>query len=213
MIGTFTIRQSGLRRSYQRATVQRATIPGSIERWLCGGYAFFFAFLLPLLCWGTMADPQHPHQGAHFIFAEPPEVHLPGTSPMAIREHEPCLHPLGAHPPAPTLAASAPVSSPAKQAIPVTLLAELLLLVLWSATEIRRRPLVQLLHHHEETIRVGYSTRVPTPPPRDWLIDFGRCVKKREQIHSIISRPQCSRHAHVLARFARRRAHFSVAAY
>jgi hypothetical protein len=124
-----------------------------IEPWLRGGFAFFFAFLLPLLCWGSVADPHHAHPGAHFVFAEPPAAH----------RH---WHPPGTASPAAPPASTTQAESPTGRATPVTLLAALLVLVLWALAETRRGP---ALHFARTMAGVGansYQASAPTPPPR-----------------------------------------------
>lgn len=34
-------------------------------------YALFLGLVLPLICWGNVADPTHPHKGPHFVFSAP----------------------------------------------------------------------------------------------------------------------------------------------
>lgn len=35
-------------------------------------YVLFLGLVLPLICWGNVADPTHPHKGPHFVFSTPP---------------------------------------------------------------------------------------------------------------------------------------------
>lgn len=41
------------------------------HRLVLGGYSVLFALVLPLICWGAAAEPDHPHRFPHFVFAEP----------------------------------------------------------------------------------------------------------------------------------------------
>ncbi|MCB0065074.1 MAG: hypothetical protein KDE19_23280, partial [Caldilineaceae bacterium] len=102
-----------------------------------GTYAFLFSAVLPLLCWGGVADPHHAHWSPHFVFAEPPPTHFLDTTANGVdsgqvvwHDHEPCLHPPGAHPPQPTLATTTDENQPLGQAVPVTVLAQLLVLAM-----------------------------------------------------------------------------------
>lgn len=148
----------------------------SAERWLRGSYAFFFAAILPLLCWGGVADPHHAHWHAHFIFAEPTDAsstlttttnspsHLPPHQ-VTLRDHEPCLHPPGIHPPAQDLSATT-TDAPQGQAVPATVLAQLLILVMWTLAEIEYSPILPIIRFLAPWHVSGLILRVPTPPPR-----------------------------------------------
>jgi hypothetical protein len=35
-------------------------------------YVLFLGLVLPLICWGNVADPTHPHKGPHLVFSMPP---------------------------------------------------------------------------------------------------------------------------------------------
>ncbi len=132
-----------------------------------GIYAFFFAAVLPLLCWGGIADPHHPHWQAHFALVEPPAVE---TLAAPWHEHEPCLHPSGAHPPAPKLAATETSSEPTGQAVPTTVMAELVVLVLWAVVTLCRPPAARFVTYLQLPGSGGSTARVPTPPPRLLLV-------------------------------------------
>jgi len=41
------------------------------QRALLGFYIALFALILPLICWGALAEPGHPHRYPHFVFATP----------------------------------------------------------------------------------------------------------------------------------------------
>ncbi|MEZ4675254.1 MAG: hypothetical protein R2932_13535 [Caldilineaceae bacterium] len=151
--------------------------PARGERWLRGSYAFFYAFLLPFICWGNIDNPHHPHQGAHFVFADPPGKHQPeiyhifvdsgiGAGRRITVEHEPCLHPLGAHPTAATLAPNADHDLPAGQSVPAATLAQLLMLVLWAVVELRCNLAPTLAVRKSSASYRSHRPRVPTPPPR-----------------------------------------------
>lgn len=139
------------------------------RRWLMGAYVFFFAFLSPLLCWGSVGDPTHSHTGAHFVFAEPVLVHakannLPIRLDGQIRHHDhaPCLHPPGAHGPNP----AAEPETGSTRAVPATLLAQLLIFVAWGRIGWRTDLIPLVLRCSPSPWPVTYLFPVPTPPPR-----------------------------------------------
>lgn len=41
------------------------------QRLLLLSYVALFAFFLPFICWGALAEPGHPHRTPHFVFADP----------------------------------------------------------------------------------------------------------------------------------------------
>ncbi|MFN8440059.1 MAG: hypothetical protein U0175_04775 [Caldilineaceae bacterium] len=41
-------------------------------------YAVLFAFVLPFVCFGKLAEPDHPHRFPHLVFVEPPVVEPQG---------------------------------------------------------------------------------------------------------------------------------------
>jgi len=50
-------------------------------------YVLFLGFVLPLICWGNVADPTHPHKGPHFVFSMPPGEMVKEAAPVAQTAH------------------------------------------------------------------------------------------------------------------------------
>lgn len=173
MMSTYAARRQKIHRHKTKSLAQSAPTVSPIERWLRGSYAFFFAAVLPLLCWGGVADPHHTHLTAHFVFAEPlTEEAFAGQNGdngivhTAVRDHEPCLHPPGAHPPLQTLNGTEASQIPIGQAVPATVLAQLLVLAMWAIVEFRRPPSVPFASVIAAPIINSFALCVPTPPPR-----------------------------------------------
>lgn len=57
------------------------------QRAVLSFYIALFALVLPLICWGALAEPGHPHRAPHFVFAAPllatprPRAAMPNRSP------------------------------------------------------------------------------------------------------------------------------------
>ena len=86
----------------------KESLPGCLpcwQRWLLGGYVALFAWVLPLICWGAMAEPGHPHRLPHFVFAMP--VLVSSTAPMA----DPHKHHGAHHPTATATEDTSPVAA------------------------------------------------------------------------------------------------------
>jgi hypothetical protein len=129
---------------------------------LLAGFACFFAFVAPTICWGGVVEAAHGHAGAHFVFRAPvfPHTHGAGTLP-----HDHCLPPRAFGNLTEAAATESP-TTPDGAARPATLLTALLI-VLWLAEllPIRRlaasmRRLAQLPHP------LSWCYAIPTPPPR-----------------------------------------------
>lgn len=55
--------------------------PSRLRPWqiaLSSFYAALFAFVLPFVCFGKLAEPDHPHRFPHLVFVDPPNVGLNG---------------------------------------------------------------------------------------------------------------------------------------
>lgn len=56
--------------------LRKRVLPTS--RWhykvLAAAYTVLLGFVLPFICWGTLATPGHPHRMAHLVFMMPPMV-------------------------------------------------------------------------------------------------------------------------------------------
>lgn len=115
-----------------------------------------FAFVLPLICWGALATPGHPHGLPHFVFLAPQS-----NADAAAHQHEDAPITQG------SLANAADADdTPAAQSVApilgVALLAPILLLL---ATHLYS----PLLHITRRLHEPGYSSLVSspgTPPPR-----------------------------------------------
>lgn len=153
------------------AAMRRAIHILADRRWLMGAYVFFFAFVAPLLCWGSMGDPTHPHVGAHFVFAEPVLAHadannlpLHPTGQDLHHAHDPCLHPSGIHDVDPS--AGDETKSAAARAVPATLLAQLLIFVTWGYGSWTTDLIPFIIRHTPGPWLATAALPVPTPPPR-----------------------------------------------
>ena len=124
------------------------------RRWLHGGFAFFFAFLLPILCWGDLGDPAHPHQGAHFVFAEPQIEHPVQTGHHAGTVHD--HRDQGAEPEGET----------SSRSLPTTILAQLLVVVAWQANQFALNGGRVTAAYLPFLFLAAPQLPVPTPPPR-----------------------------------------------
>lgn len=144
-----------------------------VSRGLLGGYVFFFALIAPFICWGAAGDPTHPHANAHFVFAEPLGAHsepvgiavneLPSVAPHA---HGPGLHRPHTHVrPTYLLQSTTRTDTVAGQAVPATILAQLLIVVAWGAIVIRK-PMPQMAERMASPLPMFLPLSVPTPPPR-----------------------------------------------
>lgn len=58
-----------VRREKSDSHLPRLLLPW--QRVLLGFYAALFGLVLPLICWGALAEPGHPHRFRHFVFAAP----------------------------------------------------------------------------------------------------------------------------------------------
>ncbi len=134
------------------------------------GYILYLALVLPFICWGALANPGHPHQGAHFVFSMPPGVEAPGVEAQNIRleilRNEICGNPkLSSQIPLPAFGGDANDDGPAGQSLPATVLAMLALAFVGSALYC-----VHWIQQSERlaTFRTGpiFQPLIPTPPPR-----------------------------------------------
>lgn len=53
------------------------------QRALLGFYVALLALVLPLICWGALAEPGHPHRFPHFVFTDPILATTPAGKAMA----------------------------------------------------------------------------------------------------------------------------------
>jgi hypothetical protein len=72
----------------QRRQCQPAGSLMGWQRLLLGCYSALFALVLPLICWGALAEPGHAHRYPHFVFADPVHARLPtgDASAVGLRE-------------------------------------------------------------------------------------------------------------------------------
>lgn len=151
---------------YMLATALRHQSHNALPAWqrvLALAFAFLFACVLPFICWGTWAQPCHPHSRPHFVFLEP--VHTVTThggvhcTPATSAGHNQAA----GHDHATNPTTTNPLSG---QALPDVTLALFLLIAYVGAG-------IDVFRTHTETRRlVGLllllqpSLCVPTPPPR-----------------------------------------------
>ncbi len=129
------------------------------------GYILYLALVLPFICWGALANPGHPHQGAHFVFSLPPGVEAHSTR-LEILRNEICGNPkLSSQIPLPAFGSDAHDDGPVGQSVPATVLAMLALAFVGSALY-----RVRWIQESERlaTFRTGpiFQLLIPTPPPR-----------------------------------------------
>jgi hypothetical protein len=76
------------RRSAQTANSKRsgARLAGW-QRISLIAYVLFLGLVLPLICWGNVADPTHPHKGPHFVFSMPPGEMVKEAATVAQTAH------------------------------------------------------------------------------------------------------------------------------
>jgi hypothetical protein len=58
----------------------------SWQRALLGFYVALFSLVLPLVCWGALAEPGHPHRYPHLVFANPMLIATPDRT--ALPKHQ-----------------------------------------------------------------------------------------------------------------------------
>lgn len=135
----------------------------SLYKFLAATYTILLGFVLPFICWGTLATPGHPHGMAHFVFMTPPmraevvvkdykidhSAHQPGARTDASDQPETATQPVGRSLP-PELISAITILSP--------LLLVLILLVF--------RPAHLRLHLSHASTSHLFDPRVLTPPPR-----------------------------------------------
>jgi len=134
------------------------------SRLLLAAYACFFGVVAPFICWGTSAEPDHPHVGAHLIFVEP-TVNRHEHRPFIVNGVD--LGALLLHSHGATEAnRTADESTPPGQARVKLILAELLILLSAGIgyTFVLRTPPVRRWRFY--LFGQSCDLPVPTPPPR-----------------------------------------------
>jgi hypothetical protein len=135
----------------------------SLYKFLAVTYTILLGFVLPFICWGTLATPGHPHRMAHLVFMTPPmraevvikdnkidhNAHQQGARTGEGEQPEPATQPVGRSLP-PELTSAITIISP--------LLLVLILLVFRPAR-------FRLRLSHASTSHL-FDPRVSTPPPR-----------------------------------------------
>lgn len=115
---------------------------------LLGSYATLLGLVFPFICWGSWAEPGHPHRGPHFVFASPPGLHDHG-------------HPHEIDDPA-----DGDPARPAGQARPSTLLLQLLPFLVAAASVLPAPYARQRCRHWQPLAGPQFVPAVPLPPPR-----------------------------------------------
>jgi hypothetical protein len=140
------------------------------QRSVLAFYAGLFGLILPFICWGAHAEPNHAHIHAHFVFAKP--VVRPAQPAVSHNQHhsthQPAHHAETASSPSDTSFSfyepqALDFSGAAKPSLLVLASIMLVILSAWTLQTIFptshiRRYLFQPAQSH--------LARVPTPPPR-----------------------------------------------
>jgi hypothetical protein len=135
----------------------------SLYKFLAATYTILLGFVLPFICWGTLATPGHPHRMAHLVFMMPPvraevavkDVEIDHRTHQRVArtgegdQPEKATQPVGRSLP-PELTSAITIISP--------LLLVQILLVLHPAR-------LRLRSSHTSTSHL-FDPRVSTPPPR-----------------------------------------------
>jgi len=129
-------------------------------------YVLFLGLVLPLICWGNVADPTHPHKGPHLVFSMPPGEMVKEAATVAQTAHHHHHH-------APTKEATAQPPSnqeqptrPVGQSRPTLLLMALLGIV--TALRIFCQPPAVPTHWRRIGVPIvtAFALSVPVPPLR-----------------------------------------------
>ena len=154
------------RRSAQTANSKRSG--ARLAGWQRVGliaYVLFLGLVLPLICWGNVADPTHPHKGPHFVFSMPPGEMVKEAATVAQTAHH--------HHHAPTKEATAQPppnqeqpTRPVGQSRPTLLLMALLGIVTTLLFFVQ--PPATLIHWRRIGVPLvtAFALPVPVPPPR-----------------------------------------------
>jgi hypothetical protein len=132
-------------------------------RWqavLFGFYAALLGLVLPLICWGALATPGHPHRTPHFVFIDP-----------LIGQSDPSATPAAAHHHGGAMQTDEDVKDRqetrpvGRSSLSLLLFSILVFVVLgaWALQTIKQRS-IALLHLPPFARSIG--TPVPLPPPR-----------------------------------------------
>lgn len=156
------------------------------QRLLLGGYVALFAFILPFICWGALAEPGHPHQIPHFVFADPMRVKTrmidepsdAATGAAATVTHQHHLEQQGKQSRRAALAVVTPAGSAARchlsptdppvsgRATPTLLLFSILLLLLATAPAFHQPDRLNFIRWVRPPLPKPYFCAVRLPPPR-----------------------------------------------
>lgn len=155
-----------------------------LRPWQCivlGFYVALFALVLPLICWGALAEPGHPHRLPHFVFADPvltvPDGHAARSGqPANATATQPALLRHGAqHGPQPVAVQQARVLAVCSaladgvipgRATPTLMVFSLLLLLFLAAWTIRPHDLLHFATWQRLHTPQARFLPVPLPPPR-----------------------------------------------
>jgi hypothetical protein len=134
-----------------------------IYRVLAAAYTVLLGFVLPFICWGTLATPGHPHRMAHLVFLIPSARAEISTVKVEIvaKAHQ---HQGGKHEVDHALSVTQPVgrSAPDQLSSAISIISPLFLvqvLLIFSPTHLILR-LTRTITAHL------FDPRVLTPPPR-----------------------------------------------
>ena len=134
--------------------------------------ACFFAFVLPFICWGSVATPGHPHARPHFVFVAP---ELTTGAPVAPLHRPTLTETLRRLALASWCGAGAPTQeglldgghAAAGQSIPAVLAVSLLApFVLLAASLVLPRKLPHFALFLQSLWGRSFALRLSTPPPR-----------------------------------------------
>jgi hypothetical protein len=122
-------------------------------------YVFLLGFVLPFICWGTLATPGHPHQMSHFVFLMPLlRENALQTMPLVHQSHDY----EGAHP------VDSPTPPPVGRSVPAQLSTAISLFDLFL---VGQTLLLFYLIYTSSRVYLApnrhlFNLRVITPPPR-----------------------------------------------
>jgi hypothetical protein len=131
-------------------------------------YILFLGLVLPLICWGNVADPTHPHKGPHLVFSMPPGEMVKEAATVAQTDHHHHHH---HHAPTKEATAQPPPNQeqptrPVGQSRPTLLLMVLLGLVTALLFFVQPPGVPIYWRRIGVPLVTAFALPVPVPPPR-----------------------------------------------
>jgi hypothetical protein len=157
-------------------TGQRDRLP-NWQAALLGLYAFLFALVFPFLCWGQLAQPDHPHRFPHFVFASPvveqaglalaAAVLTPALACANAHKHDVHTHVHGtAQLPSPEAASTLSPPLPVGRAAPTLLIFFLLLFIPLGLRSVKPVDRCYSVLCYTQPFPASTTLDTPHPPPR-----------------------------------------------